>query len=74
MLMTDTHVCLSMERHIQSMDVVLQRAGKLIPRRRTPISPKLGITDLRPLNHFFFGKHFTTTSPLRRYLGHDTDN
>ena len=22
----------------------------------------------------FFGKHFTTTSPLKRYLGRDTDN
>ncbi len=51
MFMTDSHVYLSMERYIQSMDVVLQRAGKLIPRRRTPISPKLEITDLRPLNH-----------------------
>ncbi len=57
MLMTDSHVYLSMamERYIRvlSMDVVLQRAGKLIPRRRTPISPKLQveITDLRPLNH-----------------------
>jgi hypothetical protein len=51
MFMTDSHVYLSMERYIQSMDVVLQRVGKLIPRRRTPISPKLEITDLRPLNH-----------------------
>ena len=51
MFMTDSHMYLSMERYIQSMDVVLQRAGKLIPRRRTPISPKLEITDLRPLNH-----------------------
>ena len=23
---------------------------------------------------FFFGEHFTTTSPLKRYLGRDTDN
>ena len=49
--MTDSHLYLSMERYIQSMDVVLQRAGKIIPRRRTPISPRLEITDLRPLNH-----------------------
>ena len=51
MFMTDSHLYLSMERYIQSMDVVLQRAGKLIPRRRTPISPSLEITDLRPLGH-----------------------
>jgi hypothetical protein len=53
MFLTDSHVYLSMERYIRSMDVVLQRVGKVIPRRRTPISPKLEISGegLRPLSH-----------------------